>query len=72
MKDNAHKLEVKIVNMMMHNVRFEWSWYTNTLTWQLASIYSAITTKSKIFAPLFLYDPVGWLLQFFIGRKNMY
>ena len=29
-------------------------------------------TKSKIFAPLFLYDPVGWLLQFFIGRKNMY
>ena len=34
--------------------------------------YSAITTKSKIFAPLFLYDPVGWLLQFFMGRKNMY
>ena len=22
-------------------------------------LYSAITTKSKIFAPLFLYDPVG-------------
>ena len=34
--------------------------------------YSAITTKSKIFDPLFLDDPVGWLLQFFIGRKNMY
>ena len=36
------------------------------------SCYSAITTKSKIFAPLFLYDPVGWLLQFFTGRKIMY
>ena len=35
-------------------------------------LYSAITTKSKIFDPLFLDDPVGWLLQFFIGRKNMY
>ena len=34
--------------------------------------YSAITTKSKIFAPLFLYDPVGWLLQFFTDRKIMY
>ena len=34
--------------------------------------YSAITTKSKIFDPLFLYDPVGWLLQFFIDRKLMY
>ena len=38
----------------------------------LAKPYSAITTKSKIFAPLFLYDPVGWLLQFFIDRKIMY
>ena len=35
-------------------------------------LYSAITTKSKIFAPLFLYDPVGWLLQFFTDRKIMY
>ena len=34
--------------------------------------FSAITTKSKIFAPLFLYDPVGRLLQFVIDRKIMY
>ena len=35
-------------------------------------IYRAITTKSKIFAPLFLYGPVGWLLLFFIDRQIMY
>ena len=45
----------------------KWKW---NLTLRL--FYSAITTKSKIFVPLFLYDPVGWLLQFFIDRKIMY